>query len=212
MLGLKRPLLAGLMATATLMAFGAGSAYAQLQKFVISPEAAKKLLEKNEISLDTATKIADVCMDYARQHNVTLTIAIYDQFGEPVLIRRMDGQGKTNIETAILKAKTVLNTRRASHVDMNRVLQGQTNEFHAGFYNGVFANKGGLPIVVDDQFLGAIGVGGSNVDEECAQAGLEKVLGVKITLEPNLPRGGGANGGGRGGRGGGGRGAGGGGD
>ena len=46
--------------------------------------------------------------------------------------------------------------------------------------------------MVDGEFLGAISVGGSNVDEECAQAGLEKVLGVKIKLEPNLniPRGG----------------------
>ena len=199
MTGLMRPLRAGLMVACAMLAFGAGSANAQLAKFVVSPADAKKLMEKNEISLDTATKIADTCMDFAKQHNVALTIAIYDQFGEPVLLRRMDGQGKVNIETAILKAKTVLNTRRSSHVDMNRVLQGQTNEFHAGFYNGVFANKGGLPIVVDDQFLGAIGVGGSNVDEECAQAGLEKVLGTKIQLEPNLPVArGGAGGGGRG--------------
>ena len=196
MIGVKRPLRVGLMVAGALLALGAGSAYAQLGKFVIAPDADKRLMEKNEISLDAATKIADVCMDYAKQHNVSLTIAIYDQFGEPVLLRRMDGQGKINIETAILKAKTVLNTRRSSHVDMNRVMQGQTNEFHAGFYNGVFANKGGLPIVVDDQFLGAVGVGGSNVDEECAQAGLEKVLGVKIELEPNVPAGG--RGGGRG--------------
>jgi hypothetical protein len=80
---------------------------------------------------------------------------------------------------------------------MNRVLQGQTNEFHAGFYNGVFANKGGLPIIVDDQFLGAMGVGGSNVDEECADAALTKVIGPQPPLVPNLP----PAAGGRGGRG-----------
>lgn len=169
-----------------------GSALAQLEKFTISPEAAKRFMTREELSLDTAEKIADTCIDFAKQHNVTVSIGMYDQFGEPILVKRMDGQGKTNIETALLKAKTVLNTRRASHEAMNRVLEGRQNEFHEGFFNGIFANKGGLPIVVDGEFLGAIGVGGSNVDEECAQAGLEKVLGVKIKLEPNLniPRGG----------------------
>lgn len=182
---------AGLLAAVAAMALGTGVASAQLAKFVISPQAAKRLLEKNEISLDTAQKMANVCMNFARQHNVGVTIAIYDQFGEPVLIQRMDGQGKINVNTAILKAKTVLNTRRASHVDMNRVLQGRTTEFHAGFYNGVFPNKGGLPLIVDDQFLGAIGVGGSNVDEECGQAAIQQVLGTTVKLEPNLniPRG-----------------------
>jgi glc operon protein GlcG len=194
MIAFKRPLAVGLLTAAAVLALGLGAAEAQLAKFVISPDAAKKLMTRNELSLDTAQKIANVCMDFAKAHNIALTIAIYDPFGEPVLIQRMDGQGKTNIETALLKAKTVLNTRRSSHVDMNRMLQGQSSEFHGAFFNGVFANKGGLPIVVDGEFLGAIGVGGSNMDEECAQAGLEKVLGQTIKLEPNLniPRGGGA--------------------
>lgn len=194
MMNFRFAAMAGLLAGAAIVA--AVPASAQLERFTISPEAAKRLMTRNELSLDTAEKIADTCIDFAKQHNVTVSIGMYDQFGEPILIKRMDGQGKTNIETALLKAKTVLNTRRASHEAMNRVLRGQQNEFHDAYFNGVFANKGGLPIVVDGEFLGAIGVGGSNVDEECAQAGLEKVLGVKIQLEPNLniPRGGAARG------------------
>jgi uncharacterized protein GlcG (DUF336 family) len=71
---------------------------------------------------------------------------------------------------------------------MNNVLQGNQSEFRAGYWNGEFANKGGLPIVAEDQFLGAIGVGGSNVDEECAQAALEAVVGPQPPLVQNLPR------------------------
>ena len=78
---------------------------------------------------------------------------------------------------------------------MNNVLQGRASEFRAGFYNGEFANKGGLPIIAEDQFLGAIGVGGSNVDEECAQAALETVVGPQPPLVQNLPPAGRGNGG-----------------
>jgi hypothetical protein len=67
---------------------------------------------------------------------------------------------------------------------------------------------GGLPIVVEDQLIGAVGVGGGNADEMCAYQAMEKVLGPQPPLAaanpPAAPAGGGAAGGGRGGAGGGG--------
>ena len=65
---------------------------------------------------------------------------------------------------------------------------------------------GGLPIVVQDQLIGAMGVGGGNMDEQCAYTALTKVLGPQPPLpQPAAPAaapGGGGEGGGRGGRGG----------
>ena len=70
--------------------------------------------------------------------------------------------------------------------------------------------SGGLPIVVDDQMIGAIGVGGGNADEQCAYQALIKVLGPQPPLAPNMPADplgqAGPGGGGPGGAGGGGRG------
>ena len=67
---------------------------------------------------------------------------------------------------------------------------------------------GGVPIVLNNQLIGAIGVGGGDVDEPCAYAALQQVLGIQ-TPPPPAPRGGGAGtagapapAGGRGGRGG----------
>jgi hypothetical protein len=67
---------------------------------------------------------------------------------------------------------------------------------------------GGLPIVVEGQMIGAIGVGGGNMDEQCAYSALTKVLGPQPPLPPPAAAPGGAGGrtggeGGRGGRGGG---------
>jgi uncharacterized protein GlcG (DUF336 family) len=168
--------------------FATGAFGASLDSLVIHGAPAKKILEKYALSIDAAKKIAAACVDYAKQHNVAVSIAIMDPFGEMIYFERMDGQGKLNTSTAILKAKTALISRASTHIAMNQALQGTRSEFRMGFWNGEFANKGGLPIVAEDQFLGAIGVGGSNVDEECAQAGLEAVVGPQPPLVQNLPR------------------------
>lgn len=173
-------------AAAALIATGAFAA--SLDSLVIYGAPAKKILEKYALSIDTAKKISAACVAYAQQHNVAVSVAIMDPFGEMIYFERMDGQGRLNTSTAILKAKTALITRNSTHLVMNNVLQGNVSDFRAGYWNGEFANKGGLPIVAEDQFLGAIGVGGSNVDEECAQAGLEAVIGPQPPLVQNLPR------------------------
>jgi hypothetical protein len=54
---------------------------------------------------------------------------------------------------------------------------------------------GGLPIIVEDQLIGAIGIGGGNRDEEIAHAALTKVLGPQPPLPPPAkPAGGGGQG------------------
>jgi glc operon protein GlcG len=185
-----------LIAASVAGAMFAGGAYAaSLDSLVIHGDAAKKIHEKYALSIDSAKKMAATCIGFAKSKNVAVSVAIMDPIGEMIYFERMDGQGKLNTSTAILKAKTALVTRASTHIVMNNVLQGQASEFRAGFFNGEFANKGGLPIIVEDQFLGAIGVGGSNVDEECAQAALEAVVGPQPPLVQNLPRPGRANGG-----------------
>lgn len=173
-------------AAAALVATGAVAA--SLDSLVIHGDAAKKIHEKYALSIDSAKRMAAACIDFARQHNVAVSVAIMEPTGEMIYFERMDGQGKLNTSTAILKAKTALVTRASTHLVMNNVLQGNVSDFRAGYWNGEFANKGGLPIIAEDQFLGAIGVGGSNVDEECAQAALEAVVGPQPPLVQNLPR------------------------
>lgn len=165
-----------------------GAVAASLDSLVIHGDAAKKIHEKYALSIDTAKKMSAACVAFAKQKNVAVSVAIMDPFGEMIYFERMDGQGKLNTSTAILKAKTALVTRASTHLVMNNVLQGNVSDFRAGYWNGEFANKGGLPIIAEDQFLGAIGVGGSNVDEECAQAALEAVVGPQPPLVQNLPR------------------------
>ena len=76
---------------------------------------------------------------------------------------------------------------------MNRVIQDPTREFQ-DIQLGFFPNSGGLPIVVNKQLIGAVGVGGSAPrlpvwsDEICAHKALVEVIGPSVPpLVEDLP-------------------------
>src|SRR5215470_2418539 len=97
-------------------------------KFVVRGDATKVIMEQNQINIATAEAIAKACVDEAVKQGVRVSIVIYDQFGEPVYMYRMDGQAKIAIDTAMMKAKTVINTRAPSKAVMNQVVSGRASE------------------------------------------------------------------------------------
>jgi uncharacterized protein GlcG (DUF336 family) len=152
-------------------------AAAQIARFVQQGEDAKKVGDRYVINEETARRIADGCRAYAAGQGRTMSLAILDQFGNQVLFTRTNGQGHINGLTAVQKALTVVNTRRSSSDVTAAIARGDTTEFRAGFYNEEFEGPGGLPIVVEDQFLGGVGVASPNgvatgFNEACARAGL----------------------------------------
>ena len=180
-----------LAATVVMLAYGARADDGD--KFLVRGEASKVLMEQNQINVATAEAIGKACVDEAAKEGVRISIVILDQFGEPVYFYRMDGQNKINIETAFMKARTVLNTRQPSKATMNQVLTGRSSEARQISF-GNFANSGAPPIVVNgNQFVGAVGVGGSAPrlpewsDEICAWRALTKVMGPQPALLPDVP-------------------------
>jgi uncharacterized protein GlcG (DUF336 family) len=182
----------GLLAAAAAVAM-AGPAWADdSDKFVVRGDATKVIMEQNQVNVATAEAISKACVEEAVKQGVRVSIVIYDQFGEPVYIYRMDGQAKIAIETAMMKARTVINTRQPSKAVMNQVLSGRASELRQYSF-GNFANSGGLPIVINgNQMIGAIGVGGSAPklpewsDEICAWRAMSKVIGPQPALLPDI--------------------------
>jgi glc operon protein GlcG len=184
----------GLLAATAAMALAGPSRAADGDNFVIRGDATKTILEQNEINVATAEAVSKACVEEAVKQGVKVSIAIYDQFGELVYLYRMDGQTKVAVDTAMMKARTVLNTRQPSKATMNQVLSGRSSELRQYSF-GNFANSGGLPIVINgNQFIGAIGVGGSAPalpawsDEICAWRALTKVMGPQPALLPDVQR------------------------
>jgi len=181
-----------LMAAVAAFALTGTGMAASLSDVVQKGAMADRLKEKNQINLATAKAIGDHCVAAAAAKGMGVSVAIVDQFGIITYYIRADGQGKAHTETALMKAKTVLNTRQPSKAQMNAVRSGNTSEARVISF-GNFANAGALPIVVDGQFLGAIGVGGMAAqpgvwsDEICAHNALTAVLGPQPALLPDLP-------------------------
>jgi uncharacterized protein GlcG (DUF336 family) len=181
-----------LMAAVAATALAGTSMAASLNDVIQKGPAAAKVLEKNQINFATAKALGDHCLAEATSKGMGVSVVILDQFGTISYYVRGDGQGKTNTESALWKAKTVLNTRAPSKAQMNAVRTGATSESRV-IWQGNFANAGGLPIVVDGQFLGAIGVGGMAAqpgvwsDEICGYNALNAVLGQQPKLLPDLP-------------------------
>jgi uncharacterized protein GlcG (DUF336 family) len=192
----------GLLAAAAAVTVSGASLADENDKFVIRGDATKVIMEQNQINVATAEAISKACVDDANKQGVRVSIVIFDQFGEPVYMYRMDGQAKIAIETAMMKARTVINTRQPSKAVMNQVLSGRASELRQYSF-GNFANSGGLPILINgNQMIGAIGVGGSapNLptwsDEICAWRALTKVIGPQPPLLPDIQRNASGDGGG----------------
>lgn len=163
-------------------------------EFVVSGAAADTILDSTSINLATARAIGMRCAELAEERGVAISVYILDSSGNNVYVHRMDGQVWTNVATAEMKALTAYRLRGPSKAQMNRAT-GNTDDEWTGMQVGLFSNAGGLPIVVDNQLIGAIGIGGSAPrlaegwsDEICAHQAMTEVVGSQPALLEDLPR------------------------
>ena len=159
-------------------------------EFVVGGAGAAKVFDGNQISLAAAKKIARACRDWAASKGATEAAYVVDTFGELVHVERMDGEVPEELRTALLKAQTSLRERLPTSVNA-----AQLKNNPAGFVRSAdgfkwFAEPGGIPIVVDGQMIGALGVtvgGAAGGDEACAIAGLKATFGERVTLPDYKP-------------------------
>ena len=140
--------------------------------FATVASAQPAFIERKQVSPVTARKLVDACIARAEQMKQTVGCAVVDISGVLIDFHAMGGQA-TFAETAILKAKTAAHWQRATSAleeDVNSKRNG------ASEWIGDFPRSGGVPIVVDGQVAGAMGVGGGN-SEELAKYSIEAVLG-----------------------------------
>jgi uncharacterized protein GlcG (DUF336 family) len=181
------------------LGFGSASAWAQgatpapFNKVTVSDDVAKRTLMKSVINADTARAITDACVDWQKGQpgNVSIAIFVLSPTGEIIDAHKMDGVLPIGVETGLMKAKTALYARMPSALVAQRfsTVDSRVIRLDLGKEQGLayYFVSGGLPIVVDNQLIGAVGVGGGNADEMCAYQALTKVLGPQPPLTPATP-------------------------
>jgi uncharacterized protein GlcG (DUF336 family) len=184
----------GVTAFGNINAWAQGATPAPFSKVTVSDQVAKRTLMKAVINADTARQIVDSCVEWqkAQPGNVTIAIFVLSPTGQIIDSHQMDGVLPIGAETGLMKAKTALYARSSSGAVAARFhdVDGRLIRLDLGKEQGLsyYFVPGGLPIVVDDQLIGAVGVGGGNADEQCAYQALEKVLGPQPPLVKQAPR------------------------
>jgi len=126
---------------------------------------------KPTLTLADAKTIAAAAETHAQKNNWPVAIAIVDDGGHLFYLSRLDGTQYGSIEVAIQKAEAAIAFRRPTLAWEERLATGRIG--YLGL-PGILPIEGGVPISVDGQFVGAVGVSGvkSNEDAEIAQAGI----------------------------------------
>jgi uncharacterized protein GlcG (DUF336 family) len=142
---------------------------------LLSSSAHAQLAVEKNLTLAMAQAIANGAMEKCVSMGFKVSVAVIDRAGHSIVALRGDGAGLHTPEGADRKAFTARTFRAPSAAFLKRMMDDPSA--HASEeYTRVLALPGGLPIKVGDDVVGAVGVSGSpGKDDECSQAGIDKV-------------------------------------
>ena len=134
------------------------------------------MLTIKRLSIEDATVLAEGARKKSAEIGVPMCIAIVDESGNLISFERMNGGKITSITIAQDKAFTAAAARKATH-EYNAVNIPGKPAFgiHTEVGGRLSSVGGGLPVVVDGEVVGGIGLssGTPQQDMECAQAGID---------------------------------------
>jgi len=122
------------------------------------------------LTLEDCRKMTAAGEAEARKNNWNVTIAILDDGGHVLLLTRMDGASPITSEIAVQKGRSAALARRSTKVGEERIAAGRV----ALLKMPGLPVQGGLPIMVQGECVGGIGVSGvqSHEDEQVGTAGI----------------------------------------
>jgi glc operon protein GlcG len=114
-------------------------------------------------------KMVAACKSEAIKNKWSVSIAVVDDGGYLLYLERLDGAGPVTAEVATEKAVTAARTRRPTKFWEDRIKERPS--FMK--FPGVLPLQGGVPVMYQNECVGAIGVSGvqSHEDEQIASAG-----------------------------------------
>ncbi|HKT93730.1 MAG TPA: heme-binding protein [Paraburkholderia sp.] len=112
-------------------------------------------------------RVADAAVAHARANEWNVTIAVVDDGGHLLYLRRLDSAAPITAEIAVAKARTASLGRRESKVYEDVIKQGRT-AFLSAPLTGML--EGGVPVIVNGDVVGAVGVSGVKSDQDAAIA------------------------------------------
>jgi uncharacterized protein GlcG (DUF336 family) len=153
------------------LAIGFGSA-------VIRLAGADELPREATLPVAMASKAAAVALEKCKQDGYRVTVTVVDRAGGVKAVLRGDGAGPHTTSSSRKKAYTAASLRRPTGELAELVAKTPALEGLRDMDHNILILGGGLPIELNDEVIGGIGVGGApgaHLDEACAQAGLASI-------------------------------------
>ena len=127
-----------------------------------------------------AQTVLQAARDSAQQRNAPSAIAVVDPAGDLLAFQRMDGVRPASADLAIEKARTAARLRRPTAEIEDSINQGRTAFTTAN----IPALRGGVPIRVSGEVVGAVGVAGMSKETD---TGIATAAAAVLSPSPNAP-------------------------
>ncbi len=142
---------------------------------VPAPDAAPRTFSRADISLDLAQELLAGVTAEAHAQGRPMGAAVVDRGGNLVAALRMDGAQIIALSLAVDKAYTAVACGLPTDAWTGSTQPGGADwGFNTTLGGRMVVFAGGVPVVVDGEVVGGLGVSGAaaTVDKRCAEAGL----------------------------------------
>jgi glc operon protein GlcG len=138
---------------------------------------------RNVMTLDQAgaQAVLQTAKESAQQRSAPSAIAVVDPAGDLLAFQQMDGVRPASADLAIEKARTAARLQRPTAEIEDNINRGRTAFVTAD----IAALRGGMPIRVNSEVVGAVGVAGMSKETDTEIA---NTAASALSPSPNTPR------------------------
>jgi glc operon protein GlcG len=129
---------------------------------VSSSSAIAQTVQMRTLDQAGAESVLQAAKENARKRNAPSAIAVVDFAGDLLAFERMDGVRPASAELAIEKARTAARLQRPTQEIEDNINHGRTAFITAG----IMSLRGGMPVVVNGQVVGAVGIAGKSKETD----------------------------------------------
>ena len=139
-----------------------------------------ELPKESVLTLKLAQKAAHAALRKCEESGYQVSVAMVDRGGNVKVLLRGDGAGPHTIDSSARKAYTAFSIRRSTQELAELITKIPHLQALRDMNERILILGGGLPVVIDNEIVGGMGVGGApgaQLDEACALAGLTSIGG-----------------------------------
>lgn len=148
---------------------------------------AEELPQQSVLPLELANKAVLAAVNHCKKEGYRVSATVVDGAGIIKALLRADGAGVHTVDSSQRKAYTAASLRESTQKLALLIARKPEIQALKDMNESILILGGGLPIKMEGEIVGGIGVGGAPgaaLDENCARAGLE-ILGADLYQEKN---------------------------